>query len=196
MTMLIDAPVAQAPVHIAHDPSVECFICHRTINFGAGEAAIVLRHAAYANAFVHEGACAVAALGWIFPEPGYDGPAYGRDPERRRILAIAPADGWAAVMPETPERVLAGAPVRFDPLRFWALVEHADGTRRTEGVVWDEAWLDEPAAAEFPEAKTGKQALLGYSEPREGASPVRMAEWEAMIRSRYTRESRPLRLAA
>jgi hypothetical protein len=169
---------------------LECFICHKAIDFDAGQKAIILRHVAYGYGFTHEGDCHAKALEQIFPEPGYDSFAYGHDAQRRRIVGIAPAEGWGAVIPETPERVLAGTPVRYEPLRFWAMVEHRDGSLRTEGVVWDEEWINEAGAAEFPEARTGKGAILGYAQQDEMLDPVRVAEWEVMLRSRYRSGSR------
>jgi hypothetical protein len=170
------------------DATLKCFICNKAIDFDSGETAVVLRHVAYGYGFAHAGACEAIALTWIFPEPGYDGAAFAHDAERRTIRAIAPAEGWAAVVPNGPQRILAGSPVHFEPLSFWALVEHKDGSRRTEGVVWDAEWLEEPGGAEFPEAAEGKKALLGYAEPRDAMSQARMAEWEKMLQTRYRGE--------
>jgi hypothetical protein len=164
---------------------LDCFICHNPIDFDGGQKAIILRHVAYGYGFTHDGVCHAKALDQIFAEPGYDTYAYGHDPVRRRIVGIAPAEGWGAVVPESPERVLAGIPVRYEPLRFWAMVEHRDGTLRTEGVTWDEEWINEAGAAEFPEARTGKGAILGYAEQDDMLNSARLAEWEAMLRSRY-----------
>ena len=55
--------------------------------------------------------------------------------------------------------------LRIEPLRLWALVEYRDGTRRFEGVVRDEDWLDEPGGAEFPESRAGWAAAVGYAPP-------------------------------
>jgi predicted small metal-binding protein len=142
---------------------MRCVACRRPLAFGAGEAAAVLRHTAYGFDFAHEGPCVETARSLIFAEPGYDCVAFGRDAERRRVLGATDAAGWAAVLAETPERVVAGHPVRFEPLRWWALVEHRNGTRCVEGVVRDDAWLDEPGGAEVPAARRGPRPCLGYA---------------------------------
>jgi hypothetical protein len=142
--------------------ALQCAVCGRAFDFAAGESAVVLRHVAYGYDFVHEGACLATARELIFAEPGYDVTAFGRDPERRRVLAAESAEGWAAVEPETPARRAAGHPVRFEPLRWWALVEHEDGSRQVEGVIRDDDWLDEPGGAELPEARRDHRAFLGY----------------------------------
>jgi hypothetical protein len=143
--------------------ALRCVACRRPFDFAAGEAAAVLRHAAYGYDFAHEGPCLEAARSLLFAEPGYDCAAFGRDAERRRVLAATDAAEWAAVLAETPERAAAGHPVRFEPLRWWALVEHRDGTRCVEGVVRDDDWLGEPGGAEFPEGAAGVHRLLGYA---------------------------------
>jgi hypothetical protein len=175
ITPLSATPIGDAAP--AGEPAValQCVVCGRAFDFAAGEAAVVLRHVAYGYDFVHDGPCLAAARAWIFAEPGYDVAAFGRDPERRRVLAADPADGWAAVVPETPARRAAGRPVRFEPLRWWALVEHRDGTRRVEGVVRDDEWLDEPGGAELPEARRGHRPFLGYTALADQAGPEERA---------------------
>jgi hypothetical protein len=150
-----------------------CVRCRRPFDFAAGEAALVLRHVAYGHDFVHDGPCLVAVREWLFAEPGYDCAAFGRDAERRRVLASAAADGWAAALPERPGRCLAARSGRFEPLRWWALVELRDGTRRVEGIVRDDDWLDEPGGAMFPEAGRGCRGDVAYAAlARSGGVPV------------------------
>ena len=179
-------PVAQITAHptaaalwpegpVSPRCALRCVVCRRPVDFGAGEVAVVLRHAAYGYDFAHEGPCLTAARELLFPEPGYDGPAFGRDAERRRVLAATDGAGWAAALAETPERVVAGHPLRFEPLRWWVLVEYRDGTRRVEGVVREDEWLDEPGGAVLPEAGTGRRRCLGYAGPGEPANPDRLA---------------------
>jgi hypothetical protein len=139
-----------------------CAVCRRPFAFGAGEAAIILRHVAYGFDFVHDGPCLDAARELLFVEPGYDCQAFGPDVSRRRLLDVADAEGWAAASPESPQRVIAGAPLRLEPLRWWALVEHQDGSRRVEGIVRDDEWLDEPGGAELPEAGRGRRRSVAY----------------------------------
>ena len=79
-------------------------------------------------------------------------------------------------MPAPPGRLpaAAGPPapaVRLEALRWWALVEHRDGTRRVEGVVRDADWLDEPGGAELPEARRGPRPVLGYTALAAAAGP-------------------------
>src|SRR3954454_18440381 len=143
---------------------MRCVICRQYFEFAAGQVAVVLHHAAYGFDFVHPGACEAAALSAIFPEPGYDSAAFAPDPNRRAIVAVAPANGWSAVVTGS-----AGAratdDLRFEPLRFWALIEYRDGSRRFEGVVREDDWLDEPGGAEFPESRPGWAAAVGYAPP-------------------------------
>ena len=87
--------------------TLRCVVCHRPFAFATGEAALVLRHTAYGYDFAHDGACLAAAREMLFLEPGYDSAAFGRDPERRRVLAIEPGAGWAAALGKA-ERGLAG----------------------------------------------------------------------------------------
>jgi hypothetical protein len=145
-------------------PDLPCVICQTPFQFRAGESALVLRHVAYGYDFVHEGACFAAASDAFFVEPGYDCAAFGPDPERRRVLGVAAADGWLALSANTSESFLARQ-VRFDPLRNWAVIEHQDGSIVTEGLVRDEEWLDEPGGAEFPEAVRGSYAFMSYASP-------------------------------
>jgi hypothetical protein len=147
--------------------SVKCFVCKKSFNFAAGESALILRHIAYGYDFVHAGVCLAAARELIFVEPGYDRPAFSADGERVRVIAASPAPCWAAVLPNAVERAVAGDPVSVEPLQFWAVVEYCDGSRHREGVIRDSEWLDEPGGAEFPEARLGSRASLGYSLDRE-----------------------------
>jgi len=160
-----------------------CLVCREPFDFVAQQTALVLRHVAYGYDFVHDGQCLAAALERIFPEPGYDCAAFGRDPERRRVLEVATGDGWAAVMPNSPEHTIAGQPVRFEPLQYWALVEHQDGSQFMEGLVRDELWLDEPGGAEFPEAWRGQRAPLGYARLSDSSKPARLAEWTGLLQA-------------
>jgi hypothetical protein len=141
---------------------MRCVICRQSFDFSAGQTAVVLHHVAYGYDFVHPGACEAAALGLIFPEPGYDCTAFAHDPERRAVLAITPPKGWSAVLPAA-QAARAGDDLHFEPLRFWALIEYRDGSRRFESVVRDADWLDEPGGAEFPESRTSHGGAIGYA---------------------------------
>jgi hypothetical protein len=123
---------------------LRCVVCRSVFDFTTGEVALVLRHVAYGYDFVHDGACLAATREWIFPEPGFDCAAFARDPERRRVLNVAPAEGWLAV-----SRTTAGQDVRQEPLVCWVLVERRDGTTSMEGLIRGDDWLDEPGGAEF-----------------------------------------------
>src|SRR5215204_2178993 len=114
---------------------MRCVICRHTFNFAAGETAVVLRHVAYGHDFVHEGACLAAAQDLIFPEPQYDCAAFSRDAVRRRVLSVSAPQGWSVVLPAEHELILAGAPLHFEPLRYWAMVEYQDGSTGLEGIV-------------------------------------------------------------
>jgi hypothetical protein len=168
MTVL-DRPSAIAAPHKtiertvrqAHD-EMRCVVCHKPFDFKAGQSAIVLKHIAYGYDFAHPGVCEATAREWIFVEPDYDRPAFSSDGERVRVLRIADAAGWAAVLPSAPEQVLAGTPVHYEPVTFWALVEYRDGSRHLEGVVREQPWVDEPGGAEFPEARRGRYTSRGY----------------------------------
>ena len=162
---------------------LRCLVCHEPFDFVARDTALVLRHVAYGYDFVHDGQCLAAALERIFPEPGYDCAAFGQDPERRRVLEVARAEGWAAVVPNSPEQILAAQPVRFEPLQYWVLVEHQDGSQFVEGLIRDEEWLDEPGGAEFPEAWRGQRAALGYTSSSDRARPARLAEWSGLLQA-------------
>ena len=173
------------PTSLPVTPALRCIVCCVPFDFAAGETAVVLRHVAYGYDFVHDGPCLATACERIFPEPDYDCAAFGRDPERRRLIEVTAAEGWSAVLPNTRERFGAGPPVHFEPLRYWAVVEHADGSRSMEGVVRDELWLDEPGGAEFPEAAHGQRALLGYVPPTDDRqNPARLAAWGALLEAR------------
>jgi hypothetical protein len=123
---------------------LRCAICRCAFNFSAGEAALVLRHVAYGYDFVHDGTCLIAATELLFPEPGFDCEAFYRDPERHRVLGVAPAGQWIAVAQTPSEKVLRG-----EPLQCWVLVEYSDGSTSMEGIIRDDEWLDEPGGAEF-----------------------------------------------
>lgn len=163
---------------------MRCVTCQEPFNFAVGQTAVVLRHVAYGHDFAHEGACLDAACELIFAEPGYDCAAFARDAVRRRVLALAPPRGWVAVLPADADRTVDGAPVRFEPLRMWAVVEYQDGTRGLEGIVHDEEWLDEPGGAEFPQARRGRAAYLGYAPATDCASPARLADWAHSLNAR------------
>jgi hypothetical protein len=153
---------------IAEQPStnrvadLRCVVCHRTFDFAAGQSALILKHIAYGYDFAHDGPCLTTARSWIFVDPDYDRPAFSTDGQRHRVVSIANADGWVVALPNAPELVEAGKPVTYEPVRFWALVEYRDGHRQMEGVIRADEWLDETGAAEFPEARTGRRASLGY----------------------------------
>ena len=166
-------------------------MCRSAFDFKAGETAVILRHIAYGYDFVHEGACLATAEEWIFAEPGYDRPAFIRDAERVRLLQTASAEGWSAVIPNAAAQILAWEPVSFEPLHCWALVEHADGSQRIEGLVHDPDWLEEPGAAEFPDARPGLHASLGYASEADRQSPNCRAHWTALIAERYQAERAP-----
>ena len=70
-----------------------------------------------------------------------------------------------AVLANTSGSLGAARHVPFDPLRYWAVIEHQDGSIVTEGFVRDEGWLDEPGGAEFPEAVRGSFAFMSYASP-------------------------------
>jgi hypothetical protein len=150
---------------------MRCVICRQVFDFAGGQTAVVLHHVSYGYDFVHQGECEAKALAMIFPEPGYDGAAFAHDPERVGVLAIAPSNGWAAVLPADYTR--GQRDPRFEPLSYWALVEYRDGSRRFEGVVRDDEWIDEPGGAEFPESGAGRAMAIGY------APPVELAELAA-----------------
>ena len=133
--------VARSAAPTPHRPaalSLRCLICRRAFDFAGGDTAVIVKHVAYANDFVHEGACLDSALETIFPEPGYDGAAFSRDPRRASVLRTESADGWVAVLGGT-----------IVPLIAWAVVQYRDGTLHMEGVARERAWADEPGAAEF-----------------------------------------------
>jgi hypothetical protein len=127
MTMLLAAPFAGPRTSPSPPVLLRCVACAQALDVQSGGAAVILRHVAYAFGFVHQGACEAAALDSVFVEPGYDCAAYAHDRQRRRLLAAKAADD----------------------LRWCAVVEYADGSERTENIVWDTEWLDEPGAAEF-----------------------------------------------
>jgi hypothetical protein len=164
---------------------MRCVICRQAFDFTNGETAVVLRHVAYGYDFAHDGQCLEAARALIFVEPDYDSAAFGRDTVRRRVLSVAPPQGWTVILPADSEMVLAGSPLRFEPLRYWALIEYQDGSRGLEGIVRDDEWLDEPGGAEFPQARQGRQAYVGYASPSERNNPANISEWSHTVVSRY-----------
>jgi hypothetical protein len=148
--------------------TLRCTTCQCPFDFGIGESAVVLRHVAYGYDFVHDGACLAAATQLMFVEPGYDCAAFGPDVERKRVLAVVDAEGWAAILSDTSGRRYPGNALRFEPLWCWARVEYRDGSQRLEGIVGDSAWLEEAGGAEFPESLRS-QACLGYVSPAQRA---------------------------
>jgi hypothetical protein len=143
---------------------LRCVVCHRPFDFAAGQTALVLKHIAYGYDFVHDGKCVATAREWLFVEPGYDRPAFSTDGARVRILRVSDAAGWAVALPAAPEQVLAGTPVVYEPVACWAMVEYVDGSRHLEGVIRAPELQSEPGTAEFPEARRGRYAYLGYVE--------------------------------
>jgi hypothetical protein len=166
-----------------------CVTCGRAFDFEAGESAVVLRHVAYGYDLAHDGACLTAANDRLFLEPGFDGAAFGADPERTRIVQIAPADGWFAARPETPRQVLAGRLLRFEPLRWWALVERDDGTRRVEGLARDSEWDDADGGLEFAQAWRGSAACIGYTRRPNQPSAATRSRWAALVAAAYRGKS-------
>jgi hypothetical protein len=131
-------------------PPLRCIVCKRTFDFASGETAVILRHVAYYNDFVHDGDCLVVAREQIFPEPDYDCAAFGIDPERVRILRL----GSAAVHEERHPGP-TDAESRVGSVRYSAVVEHSDGSCRLEEIVRDAVWQAEPGGAEFLSATPG-----------------------------------------
>ena len=89
-------------------------------------------------------------------------------------LELKPDDSAAAAKADTTvlqqlfrecSAWLSDPDLHFEPLRLWALVEYRDGSRRFEGVVRHEDWLDEPGGAEFPESRASWAAAVGYAPP-------------------------------
>jgi len=194
--MMTTMPELSLLSHPVRDTLLRCIVCKGAFDFAAGETATVLRHIAYGYDFAHAGACLATALDWIFVEPGYDCPAFSVGRERVRILRTAPADGWAAVVPNSPEQRLAGSFVSFEALQCWALVEHSDGSRWVEGLIRDPEWQDEPGGAEFPEARHAGRASLDYVLEGERLPEARQAQWATDIQARYTAEQPALRRSA
>ena len=168
---------------------LSCVTCHKAFDFDAGETAVVLRHVAYSYDLAHDGACLTAANTRLFVEPGFDTAAFGSDPERVRILQVAPADGWFAARPETPLHVLAGRLIRFEPLRWWALVERADGTRRFEGLARDPEWDAAEGGLEFAQAWRGSAACIGYTRRAEQPTAANRSRWAALVAAAYRGKS-------
>jgi hypothetical protein len=187
----LSAPSCATPTD-GLDPLLCCRTCQRTFDFSTGEVAIVVRRAAFAvgrvapedgdereesyglypvevgaYAFVHDGACAVAASALRWAEPPTVCAAFGRDLERLRIVDARPAHGWAAVMPTTPPDPMKDNRVHFEPLVCWVVVQHQDGSQRTEGITRPAGANDELGTVEFPEAHVGPLQWLGYASPAE-----------------------------
>jgi hypothetical protein len=194
--MMTTMPKLSHPSPPVQHALLRCIVCQRPFDFAAGETGTVLRHIAYGYDFAHVGTCLAAALEWIFVEPGYDRPAFSVGRQRVRVLGTAPADGWAAVLPNTPEQRLAGVPVSFEALHCWALVEHGDGSRRVEGIVRDPEWADEPGGAEFPEARPTEQASIDYALEGERLAQTRRPQWATLIQVRCRAEQPELRRTA
>src|SRR5215470_16918786 len=113
---------------------LRCIVCHLPFDFANQETAVVLRHIAYGHDFVHA-EHESTALEWIFVDPEFDRPEFSHDPRRAIIVDVAPPDGWTAVVPQAPERVLTGDMLSFQPLGLWVLVENHDGSRYVEGLL-------------------------------------------------------------
>jgi hypothetical protein len=162
---VLDSPIQQ-PAAVRRSTSqaaeLRCIVCHRPFEFALGQAAIVLKHIAYGYDFTHEGVCEAAARSWICVDPDYDRPAFGSDGTRTRVLSVSTADRWMVALPNAPDVVEAGHPVSYEPLSLWALVEYRDGSRKMEGIIRSPEWGTEPGGAEFPEARLGHRASLGY----------------------------------
>jgi hypothetical protein len=161
-------------------------ICHRPFDFAGGQVAVVLKHIAYGYDYAHEGACLAAARELIFVDPEYDRPAFSTDGQRARILRTYAANGWTAVLPNAPDQVLGGEPVSFEPLLCWVVVESCTGSRRVEGLMREPDLVDEPGAAEFPEARQGRRQSLGYARAADRSNPAMRALWESVVRARYS----------
>ena len=129
-----------------------CVTCRAGFDFPADQQPEILRHVAYGFGLAHAGACVSEALEAIFVEPGYDCAAYGRDVRRKCVRSLRRAGDWAAVVRGEPFNS-GQCPLVYEPLTFWATVEHFDGSLREEGVIWDVEWRDEPGALEFVEAR-------------------------------------------
>jgi hypothetical protein len=182
------------PVSPSHVTQPSCVTCGRAFDFDAGESAVVLRHVAYGYDLAHDGACVAAATDRVFVEPGFDVAAFGCDRERSRILQITPAEGWFAARPETPRHVLAGRLLRFEPLRWWALVERRDGSRRFESMTRDADWDNGSGGLEFPEARRGSAACIGYTRQPNQPSTATRARWAALVTAAHLHQ--PIRLTA
>jgi hypothetical protein len=174
MTVLDRPQVASAPRQAVaratrrNAQELRCIVCRKPFDFAAGEVAVILKHIAYGYDFAHDGRCVAHARQWLFVEPGYDRPAFSTDGQRTRVVRTASAEGWSAILPKSREEAEAGEPVSEEPLQCWALVEYRNGTRRLEGIIRAAAWLNEPGGAEFPEARIGRRATLGYVRAAEG----------------------------
>jgi hypothetical protein len=185
MTIATLEPAFFAP--LVQTALLRCIVCQRAFDFAAGQTAIVLRHVAYGYDFAHAGLCQDVASAWLFVEPGYDAAAFSGDARRARVLQAWAADGWTAVLPEQPERIVAGETVRFEPLQCWVLLEYSDGSWHKEGILRDRDWADEPGGAEFPEAWSSNNACIDYVAEENQDDPTRRARWAARLRARNAR---------
>ncbi len=167
----LSSPTGKGSAYQASAFKLQCATCQRPFDFGSGESAVVLRHVAYGYDFAHDGACLAAANQLIFVEPGYDCAAFATDVERQRVLAVTPAEGWAAILSDTSGRHWSGNDLRFEPLWCWANVEYRDGSQRLEGIIGDSAWLQETGVAEFPESLRVK-ACHGYASPAQQTTQI------------------------
>jgi hypothetical protein len=171
---------------------LRCIVCHEPFDFAHQESAVVLRHIAYGHDFVHARHESIA-LSWIFVDPEYDRPEFSHDARRARILDVAAPNGWAAVVPESPERLEEGYPFSFQALGLWVLGEFRDGARYVEGLVREPAWENEPGGAEFPEGDGGPRDAVGYVPLGKPDDPIEIAHWEAIAAARYRGEHVPPR---
>ena len=161
---------------------LRCIVCREPFDFGR-ETAVVLRHVAYGYDFVHS-RHESTALDWIFVDPQYDRPEFSRDDRRARILAVAPADNCAAVMPARPDQIATGDLFSVQPLGLWALVESRDGSRYVEGLVREPEWDTEPGGALFPEGSGGARDAVGYTRMSQPLERDQVACWQAAIYAR------------
>ena len=169
---------------------LRCIVCHEPFDFGR-ETAVVLRHIAYGFDFVHS-RHESTALDWIFVDPQYDRPEFTHDERRVRVLAVAPAANWAAVMPARPEQIATGNPFTLQPVGLWALVEYCDGSQHLEGLVRESEWEAEPGGTEFLERNGGPRDVVGYSQMEEHLDYAGIACWQAAIYARNRGERFPL----
>ena len=178
---------ARSPRSARRPPPTRCAASSATSRSRSrpGTAAVVLKHIAYGYDFAHAGSCAETALGWIFAEPDYDRPAFTVDAARR---ADPPGRGRGRLGRRGPDLRGARAGGLAGHVRRAAVLGPgrvrgrlaAPGRRRAGGGVRDRA-----GGAEFPEARRGRQASLGYVHAEGREDPQRVAAWEESIRARY-----------